>query len=101
MDTKHYVAGGVYAKEWRGNAGDFIEQHKHNYDHLSYLACGQVAVEVDGEYVVYTGPTGINIKAHKAHKVTAITPGVLWLCIHSIPADLRDADCIEQSLIAD
>lgn len=101
MDTKHYIAVGVYAKEWRGNAGDFIEQHKHNYDHLSYLAYGQAMVEVDGECTVYTGPTGINIKAHKTHKVTALSSDVLWLCIHAIPADLVDSGCIEQSLIAD
>lgn len=96
----HYFAGGVYAREWQGKAGEAIQQHTHNFDHLSYLAFGQVEVEVDGQTMLYTGPTGINICAHKAHKVTALTD-CLWLCIHAIPEELRDAEAVEKVLIAD
>ena len=99
-DTQHYIAGGVYAKEWRaGRAGNYIEQHQHTFDHLSYLASGTVEVEVEGRVTRYTGPTGLNIKAHKVHKVTALTDDVLWLCIHAIPSELRDVELIEKALI--
>jgi hypothetical protein len=101
--VKHYIAGGVYAKEWLAEGvGEAIQQHTHNYDHLSYLAVGQVEVVVDGEHpTIYTGPTGINIKAGKAHRVTALTSDVVWLCIHAIPSDLRDTEMIEKTLISD
>lgn len=95
-----YVAGGVFAKEWQARrVGDYIEQHQHSFDHLSYLASGSVVVEVDGRTDTYHGPTGINIKAHKSHKVTALTANVLWLCIHAIPNEMRDAELIEKALI--
>lgn len=95
-----YIAGGVYAKEWiAGNPGAYIEQHQHSFDHLSYLASGSVVVEVEGKETIYTGPIGINIKAHKSHKITALTSGVLWLCIHAIPDELRDEILIEKSLV--
>lgn len=96
----HYIAGGVYAKEWQGKAGSRIEQHTHNYDHLSYLAFGSVEVVVEGQTTVYTGPVGINIRAHKQHTVHALTD-CLWLCIHAIPSELRDAEVIEKALISD
>ena len=103
LATRHYIGGGVYAKEWQPlKKGEEIEQHSHNFDHLSYLASGVVSVEVEGEQQqVYTGPTALLVKAHKKHKIRSLTPDVLWLCIHSIPADLRDAEAIEEALIAE
>lgn len=95
-----YIAGGVYAKEWRAlRAGNYIEQHKHTFDHLSYLASGSVEVEVEGQKTIYHGPTGINIRANASHKVLALTDNVLWLCIHAVPDELRDAALIEKALI--
>lgn len=100
MKNTTYIAGGVFAKEWRaGPVGDYIEQHQHSFDHLSYLASGSVEVEVSGEKITYTGPIGVKIAAHKSHKVTALTPGVLWLCLHAIPDEFRDAALIEKALI--
>lgn len=100
METTNYIAGGVFAKEWKaGRAGCYIEQHQHTFDHLSYLASGIVDIEVEGKVTRYSGPTGINIRAHKSHKVTALTDDVLWLCIHAIPDEVRDAELIEKMLI--
>jgi quercetin dioxygenase-like cupin family protein len=97
-----YIAGGVYAKEWiAGKPGSYIEQHQHSFDHLSYLASGTVEVDVEGQKTVYIGPAGINIKAHKSHKITALSSGVLWLCIHAIPDELRDSTLIEKALISE
>lgn len=96
---KHYIAGGVYAKEWRGQAGQRIEQHSHNFDHLSYLAKGRVLVEVEGSTnLTVEGPTALRIAAHKFHKITALTD-CLWLCIHAIPEDLKDESSIETYLV--
>lgn len=98
-DAKHYIAGGVYAKEWIGKAGDAIQQHKHKFDHMSYLAVGLVRVEVDDRpTLVLEGPTAISIKAGKSHKITALSD-CLWLCIHRIPDDLRGEDLLDEHLI--
>lgn len=97
---KHYVAAGIYAKEWLGRAGDAIQQHKHSFDHMSYLAIGEVLVEVDGTTARHIGPCALLIEAEKFHKITAITD-CLWLCIHSIPENLRDGDVIEAHLISE
>ena len=96
---KHYICGGVYAKEWQGKKGTAIQQHTHNYDHLSYLAYGKVLVEVEGKASFEAvGPTGLLIKKGLAHKVTAIED-CLWLCIHAIPEDLRSETDAEDFLI--
>jgi len=101
VNNPTYIAGGVFAKQWKARRiGDYIEQHQHSFDHLSFLASGVVEVEVNGKIATYTGPTGINIKAFASHKVTALTPDVLWLCIHAIPDELRDAALIEKALIS-
>ena len=102
MNNTTYIAGGVFAKEWKARkVGDYIEQHQHSFDHLSYLASGFVEVEVEGKISQYKGPTGIRIAAHKKHKVTALTADVLWLCIHAIPDEMRDATLIEKALISE
>lgn len=102
MKNTTYIAGGVFAKEWRAEKiGAYIEQHQHTFDHLSYLASGCVEVEVEGKKDTFIGPTGIRIAAGKSHKVTALTNDVLWLCIHAIPDEMRDATLIEKALISE
>jgi len=99
---KHYIGGGVYAKEWRATfTGETVEQHSHNYDHLSYLASGSVEVTVDGKVQKYSAPTALLIKAHKQHTITALTRDVVWLCLHKIPDEVNpsDADRIEEHLV--
>lgn len=97
----HYIVGGTYAKEWKASRiGESIEQHEHNYDHLSYLARGSVYVEVEGQAdAVYHAPIGLTILAGKKHKITAGTDDVVWLCIHAIPEGLRDETEIKEQLI--
>ena len=96
---KHYLAGGCYAKElWLKEVGWAVESHVHHYDHLSLLVRGQVEVIVDGHSTIYTAPTGINIKAGKAHKIVARRPDTLWYCIHAVPEELRTAEEIDATL---
>lgn len=102
-EISHYFAGGVYAKETRIPAGLVLVQHKHHYDHLSFLASGTVHVQVDGETKSYTGPCCLTIEAGKLHGVQAVTDSV-WLCIHSsekLDADEADAELIVDTPISD
>lgn len=97
---RHFIGGGVYAKELiMLKAGGGVEQHVHKHDHLSLLACGRVSVTADGNQTVYTGPTGILIRAGVSHKIEALTDNVLWYCVHAIPEDLKSAGDIDAALI--
>ncbi len=93
----HHFAGGVYAKETHIPAGVKLTQHVHTYDHLSALAHGTAAVEVDGVRTVHVAPAFLTIRAGLAHEVTAITD-VVWACIHA--TDSTDPESVEDGLIA-
>jgi len=82
MILHHFSAGGVYAREQTLLAGQEVEKHVHDYDHLSYLGAGRALVEVDGELRVLDGPCMLEIKAGKKHRIQALTD-ITWLCIHS------------------
>lgn len=81
MNIKHHFGGKAYVKETHIKAGEILVQHKHEYDHLSFLVSGIVEVQVDGVKTAITGPVGLTIEAGKHHGVKALTDTV-WLCIH-------------------
>jgi len=82
MILHHFSAGGVYAREQTLDAGQEVEKHVHDYDHLSYLARGIATVEVDSELQTLQAPCMLEIKAGKKHRIYAVTD-IIWLCIHS------------------
>jgi len=82
MIKHHFSTGGVYAREQTLQAGQEVEKHVHDYDHLSYLATGRALVEVDGEMLVFDAPCMLEIEAGKKHRIQALTD-ITWLCIHS------------------
>lgn len=92
----HHFGGGVYVKEAAFPAGSVLVQHRHTFEHLSYLVSGTVQVEVDGRRQHFTGPACLTIESHKHHGVKALTDCV-WLCIHA--TDCTDADDVDQVLI--
>lgn len=98
VDVSHFMAGEVYAKQVQLRAGRILVGHKHNYDHLSILASGAVAVTVCGKSTVYVGPTAVLIEANKVHEVAALKDS-LWYCVHSVPEDTPLMH-IDDSLIA-
>lgn len=78
----HHFAEGLYAKQMVIPAEHFIVQHKHAYDHISILANGRAAVDVDDEITHYEAPACINIEAGKHHTIIALTD-VVWFCVHA------------------
>ncbi|AIO75265.1 cupin domain-containing protein [Burkholderia multivorans] len=78
----HFTAGGVYAREQTLRAGEEVQKHVHDYDHLSYLAHGTAMLDVEGELSVLHGPCMLEVKAGRAHRITAVTD-LTWLCIHA------------------
>lgn len=93
----HHFGGGVYIKETAIPAGMLLQQHRHQFDHLSLLANGTAVVEVDGKRRAMHGPDCIVIEAGKNHSVTAVTD-VTWYCVHA--TDCTDPEQIDHQLIA-
>lgn len=79
---KHHFAGGVYAREQTLAAGQEVEKHEHDYDHLSFLCSGSAIVAVDDDWMHLEGPCALEIKAGKKHSIKAITD-IVWLCLHA------------------
>lgn len=96
QDIQHHFGGDVYIKRTRFEAGDILVQHKHAFDHLSYLVCGTVDVNVDGVTTRYVDEACILIEAGKHHGVRAIT-GAVWLCVHATTC--TDVDKVDEVLI--
>lgn len=71
--------------------GDKNEGHEHNYDHMTLLATGSVAVHVNGQTTKFTAPHMIFIKAGQRHYVEALEDNTIAYCVHA----LRDKDTEE------
>lgn len=95
-----YLCGGVYVKEMlTPKAGTIIPQHRHHYEHLSYVAAGAVEVWKDDAFMgVFEAPAGIKIEAGAAHTFTTLRDWTLVLCIHSVA--LGEADFHEGDLVS-
>lgn len=97
LPVEHHFGGGVCIKSIRVSAGEVVVQHRHNYDHLSYLVHGTVDVAVDGVVSSHTGPCALTIEAGKHHGVRAVTDAI-WLCIHA--TEVADPEHIDEVLVA-
>lgn len=77
---------GVFIKALKFNKkGDVMLQHKHTYSHAHFVAAGEVALFVEGEFVdTYEAPTMVNIEANKFHQIVALRDGTMGLCIHNL-----------------
>lgn len=65
-------------------AGDANEGHTHNYDHMTLLAAGSVAVHVDGKTTNFVAPQMIFIKAGKSHYIEALEDNTIAYCVHAL-----------------
>lgn len=95
MNIRHIFGAGTYVKETRFYAGEWGVKHTHNYPHVSYLASGDVELQVDGVPQILSGPCSVMVEAGKSHRVHALSDAV-WLCIHA--TDCQDADHIDNVL---
>ena len=96
LKITHHFGGGVYVKQTFVPANTVLEQHKHTFDHLSFVVSGMVIVECGSERHVMHGPSSILIKAGKAHAFNAITDSVV-LCVHR--TDVLDPELVDQTLV--
>ena len=92
----HHFSSGVYAKQVDIPEGVTLQQHVHEFDHLSILASGEAIVLREDESIRFRGPVAITIEAGVQHSVVALTDCV-WFCIHA--TDETDPYKIDASVI--
>jgi len=79
--------------------GDFVPGHKHNFDHGTVLSQGSVEVDIAGEKTTFTAPTIIYIEKDLIHKITALEPNTVVLCIHALRDTESTQDIISEDMI--
>lgn len=94
----HFPTDGnqVYIKQMHLAAGNYVDTHKHNYDHFGLLGAGVARVRMGEESQIYEAPCVIEIKANIVHQITALT-NVTWFCIHA--SEEKDMTKIDSTLI--
>ena len=79
--------------------GDFVPGHKHTFDHGTVLSQGSVEVDIAGEKTTFTAPTIIYIQKGLVHKITALEPNTVVLCIHGLRGADTTQDIISEDMI--
>lgn len=79
--------------------GDYMQGHKHLFDHPTLVSQGSVEVEVDGELTTFTAPAIIYIEKEKQHKITALETNTVACCIHALRGDEFFDDIIAEDMI--
>lgn len=88
VTTDIKMMDGLFVKVNTFLAADMAgEQHAHDYDHLSFIANGSVALYEAGRYVgTHKAPAGVVVKAHTKHVFVTLEPNTTVLCIHRTDA---------------
>lgn len=86
ISTDIAMYGGVFAKRHViPQAGTYIPQHAHAYDHLSLLTVGGLRAWSNGDLLGdFIAPAEIRIPAHTKHTFLALADGTTFYCIHSV-----------------
>jgi quercetin dioxygenase-like cupin family protein len=65
-------------------AGDVVETHGHTFDHCTLLAAGRLKVEHGGEVEIIDRPGFVWIAKGVEHRLTALDPGTVAVCLHAL-----------------
>lgn len=84
-EVEFSMSDGIFIKQMlMRDAGIFVPQHSHKYDHTSMLAAGSISVWCDDVYVGdFVAPRPINIKAGTKHTFKSLEPNTIIYCIHN------------------
>ena len=93
-----YLIDGVYTLEITMEAGQYIKQHKHKYNHTSILAQGVVELIVDGVFERHVAPKVLSIPSGINHEIFALEPSV-WYCIHAPRDEDATLETVETNII--
>ena len=80
-------------------AGDQNEGHLHNFDHITLLSKGSVAVDVEGQVTEFKAPHMIYIAKGKRHFLRALEDDTIACCVHALRTGEREEDILDPSMI--
>lgn len=85
-EVEFSIQDDIFIKQmFMAEAGTFVPQHSHSYEHSSMLASGSVRVwqndELKGDF---KAPIPINIPAGVKHTFMSLEPNTVVYCIHRI-----------------
>ena len=80
------IYGEVFCKLWSIPAPrTMVEQHVHDYDHLTILMSGRVRVFAGGDDKgVKEAPALIKIPAYTSHAFLSLSEDVRFACVHAV-----------------
>lgn len=96
VEIIHHFGRNFYVKQVNFSKDKVLSQHKHKFDHLSWLSTGSVLLKADGKESLISGPKMIEIPAGVEHEVRSLTD-VVWLCMHATSE--TDVEKIDESLV--
>lgn len=98
-EVAHAWAHGVYIKQMNLlEKGWICYQHVHKYTHVTLVASGSVAVNVDDTVSYYDSPAIIEIRAGKQHQIMATADRTVCYCIHAL-GEGEDPDGLIQEVV--
>lgn len=84
MSTDLDVTGNIFVREMPfTKAGQRVEGHAHNFDHMTYCVRGALRIERDGQAVDKRAGEWALIKAGVPHRITALENDSLGHCIYA------------------
>ncbi len=80
------IYGGVFCKVWNiTEARVLLEQHVHDYDHLTILVWGRIRVFSAGDdWGIFNAPALIKIPANTPHQFVSLSDNVTLACVHAV-----------------
>lgn len=84
-EVEFTIQDGIFIKQmYLKDAGMFVPQHSHKYEHASMLAHGSIRVWQDGELKGdFKAPIPINIPEGCKHTFMSLEPETVVYCIHN------------------
>lgn len=96
--TEHrFLEGDVYLKGFCLDDNERVEQHRHNFDHVTLLTQGCVLLDKGEARTVHYAPDYIFIEKGIAHAFTAINGPAKGYCTHILTG--LDGEDIDKELI--
>lgn len=86
MTVEIHIADDIFVRQMSlPLAGLAVNQHMHDYDHITMLANGAIDAWIDGVYRgTYRAPTGFIVKAGTVHHFESIEDHTVLYCIHNM-----------------
>lgn len=97
IETRHYFAKGLYAREVRIPAGALVTGKIHREEHINIVSKGRIAVVTETGQEIVEAPA-IIVSGPGTKRAVLALEDTVWTTIHA--TEERDLDKLEANLIA-